>query len=276
MAVRPLPPPPCAAWEPPGTAARAVGVRVGPILLGTVLLLSACGGGARAGDPDVRGDWEFAGGTVDGAVLPAPAGARATLQVDDEQVRGVSFCNHYFSAYRLSGASLALDGLGTTDMGCEPEGMTAESAYLEALGAVQTAAVDEGGLLLGGDRVRLRFAPVAPVPDSALTGTRWVLETLVDGEVASSTVGEPAVLELADDGTLRGSTGCRMLAGTWSTSGAEVLVPELRADGTCPPDLAAQDDHVLGVLGDRFAPQVDADRLTVSAPDGRGLVYRAG
>lgn len=82
--------------------------------------------------------------------------------------------------------------------------------------------------MLIGDGVRLRFTPVQPVPESELSGTRWVLETLLDGETAASTLGEPAVLRLREDGTFEGSTGCRTLTGTWTPSGDGVQFPDLR------------------------------------------------
>ena len=86
--------------------------------------------------------------------------------------------------------------------------MDAEAAYLAALGAVDQAGNADGCLVLSGGDVELRFRPLPEVPASDLEDTRWILETLLDGEVASSTTGLPAVLELADDGTLSASTGC--------------------------------------------------------------------
>lgn len=251
------------------------------LLLSAAMALAACGGGTGSGGtgggPDVTGDWELAGGTADGAALPQPPGARATLRLGDGEVGGTSFCNLYSASYRLSVSSFSVDGLGGTDMGCEPDVMAAESAYLDALGDVEGAASDGADLLLTGDGVELRFTPVAPVPEDELVGTRWTLETLVDGETASSPVGEPATLELSHDGTLTGSTGCRDLTGRFTIEGDVVRATELFA-GTddCPADVAAQDGHVVTVLGDGFQVWVDGDRLTLSDPDGRGLVYRAG
>ena len=34
-------------------------------------------------------------------------------------------------------------------------------------------------------------------------------------------------------------------------------MPELAAEGDCPPDLQAQDSHVISVLGDGFRASVD-------------------
>jgi hypothetical protein len=54
-----------------------------------------------------------------------------------------------------------------------------------------TVARDGADLLLAGDGIRLRFSPVPPVPDRDLAGTRWVPDTLADGDC-------PADLERQD------------------------------------------------------------------------------
>ncbi|CCG05058.1 META domain-containing protein [Blastococcus saxobsidens] len=255
-------------------------MRLVAVLLLAAALLTACGGGTGgpgvSGGPDLSGEWQLAEGTVDGAALPRPSGTTATLQFVAGEVRGVAFCNSYGASYRNGGTSLSVGEIGRTEMACAPDVMAAEDAYLGALAAVDTAALDGEDLVLTGGGVELRFTPVAPVPVTELVGTRWALETLLDGETASSPVGETATLELFGDGTLTGSTGCRDLTGRFTIEGDVVRLTELSA-GTddCPADVAAQDGHVVTVLGDGFQVSVDGDQLTLGDPDGRGLVYRA-
>jgi heat shock protein HslJ len=160
-------------------------------------------------------------------------------------------------------------------MACAPELMEAESAYLAALGAVERAATADGYLLLTGGDAELRYRPLPEVPASDLVGTEWVLETLLDGEVASSTTGAEAVLGLAGDGTLTASTGCRGLTGSWSLEGDVVRVTGVEPEAaTCGPDVAAQDEQVVAVLSADFQVAVSEDSLTVTGADGLGLVYR--
>ena len=245
------------------------------VLVPAVLLLAGCAGGAGT-SPEVAGEWELVQFTQDGAVVPAPVGGRATLTVADGELSGTSFCNSYSGSYRLDGDAMSVSGLGGTEIGCAPELMDAESAYLAALGAVEQAATADGYLLLSSDDAELRFRPVPEVPASDLAGTRWILETLLDGEVASSTAGLPAVLELADDGTLTASTGCRELTGRWSLEGDVVRVTDVTpADATCDRDVAAQDEQVTAVLSDDFQVAVTEDSLAVTGAGGLGLVYRA-
>ena len=228
--------------------------------------------------PDVRGSWELLEGTSGGAELPLPPGGQATLVVEEDSLGGTAFCNGYGGEYDVEGRTLVLRGLGGTDMGCAPDLMAAEAAYLEVLRASRFDVRLEGEqLVLEADRGVLRFQPLPPVPVRELVGTRWALETLVTGEVASSTVGEPAVLELRDDGTVTGSTGCREFTGTWDTFGDEVRFPDFGSETVveCPAELAEQDGQVFSVLGDGFSVAIDGDVLTVTDRQGSSLVYRA-
>jgi heat shock protein HslJ len=235
------------------------------LLVLALLTLAGCGGAAAG--PDVLGDWVLVSG------VPQPVGVPATLVVEEAQVSGTSFCNHYSGSYTLDGEALAIDGLGGTDMGCDPDVMAAETAYLTALGTADRMARDGDELVLTGPDGSLRFSRQAPVPDRELAGTTWTLDTLVDGEVASSVLGE-AVLELADDGTATGSTGCRGFLGTWQVAGDVLTLDVARDDIGCPGDVGRQDEHVLAVLDAAPHVAIDGDRLTLTAPDGRALVYR--
>jgi heat shock protein HslJ len=251
------------------------------LLAVAALVLAGCGGTGGGRGPsvptsDLLGEWELYDGGSGDLTVSRPAGRSATITFADGQATGTSFCNHYFGSYRASGTSLSFDGLGTTDMACTDAGvMPAEAGYLRALGAVHTATVEDGDLLLTGNGTALRFRRVPAVPAAELVGTRWVLDTLVQGEVASSTLGEPAVLLLTADGAFTGSTGCRTLTGRWARPDGNLAFPELRAGGDCPSDVRTQDEHVLAVLHAEVSAAVDGDRLTITSRDGLGLVYLA-
>ena len=246
-------------------------------LLLTALLLAGCaaaaGGGGSPGI-DVAGDWELVSGTSAGEPLPQPDGVPATLTFGDDEAGGQSFCNHYFSSYSLDGDSIRFDGIGGTEMACEPEIMAAETAYVTALGAVTRIARDGDALVLTGDGVELRFGPVTPIPASSLAGTDWVLETLLDGESASSVMGRSA-LRLEDDGTFTATTACTTVSGRWQPTGDRVMFPEATGESRdCPPEAAQQEAHESAVLGSGFSVSIEEDRLTALGDDGRGLVYR--
>lgn len=248
------------------------------IILAVALGTTACGSepapGSRAGS--VAGDWALEMGTAGGDPL-APAAGAITLSIAGADASGTSGCNSYFGTVEIVGATVRFSGLGGTDMACEPDRMALERAYLDALGTVQEAATDRDQLVLTGDGVELRFDPVIPVEPSALVGTVWVLEAVVAGGTTSSPLGDRATLELRDDGSLVGSTGCRGIDGRFVIEGGRVLMPDMiMSDDLCPVGTESQDSHVVTVLGDGFTPTIDGDVLTLSDPDGSGLVYRRG
>ena len=154
--------------------------------------------------------------------------------------------------------------------------MTLEAAYLGGLAKVDSARMDADQLVMTGPGTELRFERPEPPPTGEMIGTEWLLESIVQADAVSSTVGEQATLTLRDDGTFGGSTGCRTLTGRYTIDGAEILATELRADGECPEDVFAQDSQVIEVLGDGFRAAVDGQKLHLTSRGGVwGLVYRA-
>ncbi|SEO68487.1 META domain-containing protein [Trujillonella endophytica] len=248
-------------------------------LLALAVLLALAAGCAdptdAAGGPDVHGAWDLVSGDVDGVPLPLPPGAAATLVAEDERLSGTAFCNSWFAGYRLDGEVLTLEPIGATQMACAEPIMAAEARFLAALSVVDRVARDGDDLVLGGPDVVLRFTRHVPEPDRELVGTRWVLDTLVDRETASSVQGEP-LLQLAADGTAVFGTGCHSTTGSWRRDG-DVLTVEPGASTLtgCDPPLEAQVEQVSAVLTAGATVAIDGDRLTLTAPDGRGLGYRA-
>jgi heat shock protein HslJ len=159
--------------------------------------------------------------------------------------------------------------------------MELEQAFLRGLSAVTSFTIAGGVLTLSGPTTELVFGELAPVPDSEIVGTTWVLDTMFEGGAASnSPIMSSATLTLAPDGTLTGSTGCRALEGEWLVSGSEILFTSFAAiddpaAGVCTPEAEALDGFIVGVLGDGFTVEVDGSRLTVMAQGNVGLSYTA-
>ncbi len=247
-----------------------------------VLVLAGCGGSTSTpqtdpGDGDPQGDWHLVEGTVNGQEVPILEDHRITLTLEGSRVSGTAACNGYGGTLRVDGGRLHIEDLAQTAMACVDEAaMTAEAIYMSGLATVESIGLDGEELLVQGPGVELRFVELAPPPTADLVDTVWRLETLVMGEVAGSTVGEPATLEIRSDGTIHGSTGCRTFDGTWVEQGDEIITPKLvTTDEACPPELQEADSHVLAVIGDGFRATVDGDQLTLTDAGGAGLVYRA-
>lgn len=250
------------------------------ILLAAAVALVAGGcGEAPAGDGEPGatpyGAWQLVGGTgPEGPIEPLETHP-VTLTIEEGQVGGTAACNSYGGAARIDGDRLEVTELAATEMACEPAAaMELERAYLLALQRADTIGREGEELVIRGPEVELRFAAVAPVPTEALVGTEWELDTLLDGETASTPAAE-ATLRLDDDGTLTGHTGCRSFDGAYVVRPGEVRVTRMAmGGGQCGGAVAAQDALVSSVLGDGFRADVDGDRLAVTS-GADGLVYRA-
>ncbi len=241
------------------------------------------------GDPNtIDGSWILTSGHLAGEPFELVDGRPVSLTIDGDQVFGTAACNGYGGTLatddRLGGGGpFRVTDLSWTEMGCEPDVMQLEQQYLAALQAVDSYELD-ASLHLGVTDVgtSLVFDPVAPVADAEIVGTTWVLDTLIEGDAASnSPIMSSATLILNDDGTLSGSTGCRLLEGEWITAGAQIVFTRFSAiddpaAGVCAPESEALDGFVIGVLGDGFTVEVDGSRLTVMAQGNEGLSYTAG
>lgn len=246
--------------------------------------LAACSGGTPSASPtpsappaamDLNGSWQLEQGTVRGEAIPILDTHRITLVIEGPTAGGVAACNHYGGSLTVAGDEVGFSALSQTEMACDPpESMEAEQRYLTGLAQVHTGVRDGHSLVLTGVGVELRFKLQPPVPEAALVDTEWTLDSLIDGDTASSTVGE-ARLELRSDGTFTGSTGCRGLTGRYIIYGDSVQVTEMAADGDCPPELADQDGRVIGVIEGPFTVAIEGSTLTITSSGNQGLVFHS-
>ena len=221
---------------------------------------SASGGG------DLDGAWQLDSGTHGGANLPIIADSPITMTIDGSEIGGRAACNTYGGTIETDGRAVTISALSMTEMGCDQPVMAAEAAFIAALADVNGADRSDDELRLTGDGVDLTFAFVPPVADADLTGTTWVLDSLISGDTASSVGGDPATLEFTDDGTLTGGTGCRGFGASYSASGAEIAVTDFSNDDrACAEELTAQDEHALAVLSEGFTFAINGNRLTLTA-----------
>lgn len=244
------------------------------ILASLALVVTACA--ADSSIADQNGSWQFLSGTIDGRAVPIVDSHPITLNIDGDVTGGTASCNGYGGEVQRDGGFRVTE-LSSTEMACFPElTMLSESAYLEGLGRVDTADVIARTLALTGSGVSLEFAALDPVPTADLVGTTWVLDGLLAGDTVTSVGGDRATLQLFDDGTFTGSTGCRSVAGSYVVSGAEVTFTSWGAEGECSQSLQAQDSHVVSVFEGGFRVEIEGDRLTILVRGNDGLTYGDG
>ncbi|MEP6468946.1 MAG: META domain-containing protein [Chloroflexota bacterium] len=227
---------------------------------------------SNAGTP--AGSWILTKGTTLTGEIPILDDHPITLVIDAEKAGGHAACNIYGGTVTVNGDAIRLAAMSMTEMACIDErAMNAEADYMTALTAVTRWAREGDRLVLSGEGVELTFALQPPIPDAEIVGTNWVLDTLMQGDAASTVQG--ATLLLAADGTFIASTGCRHLAGSYQITGDAIDFADVTATGDCSAELQQQHALVLDVLDGRVSATVDGSILTLTGNDQQGLGYHA-
>ena len=242
-----------------------------------ILLLAGCSLLTNGASGSLAGDWRLQAGTNQGQAVPIVPGSPINLKIDGTQAGGIAACNHYGGTIHVAGNRVTFSEMAQTEMACLNEQvMASEAAYLAALPKVTTAQRSGNALVLSGPGVELRFAIIPPVANANLVGTIWVLDSLISGDVVSSTVGERATLQFNADGTFSASTGCRDVTGRYTVDGNQVRATLDPYDTVgCAEGLGDQDSHVLDLFSGPLTVTIQGESLTLAAGD-NGLGYRAG
>ncbi len=66
----------------------------------------------------------------------------------DGQLHGHAGCNRFFGGYQLAGNTISIDRLGMTRMACQPQIMSFEISFIEALRSATTIAQRDGRIAL--------------------------------------------------------------------------------------------------------------------------------
>jgi heat shock protein HslJ len=262
-----------------------LGVAGAAVLASAVLALAGCAsqGGNEVAAPvgdELDGSWQLTAGTDASGTFDL-GDAAITLDVDGTRASGNSGCNSYTGDFGGTADGVAFGPFASTQMYCEPDSlMKLEARYLKALETVDTAAIDDDTLTLSldDDVLQLIYTEVEAPDDSELVGPTWTLETITTADAASSVQGD-ATLVFGEDGTFRGSAGCRGFGGDYlAADDDEIRISQLEIDhSNCPAEIGDQETQVFDVIGEGFRAQIEGDVLTVSRTGSDStLLYRAG
>lgn len=279
------------------------------LLLAASLALSACGDedeaqvdtrpvatAPAASDPSttaVRPDDGFDGGELEertfvatsisegGAERPLVAGSELRISFFRGELGADVGCNSMGGGYAIEGRTLTTSDLTTEELGC-PAPRDEQDAWLFALlGRPLTVAVDGRELTLSAGAVEVRLTErEVPPRDVSVFGTPWVLDTLVDGDVAASVPdGVDASVIFGTDGIYRLDTGCNTGGALYTESGtargSTITVQEPRLTRKTCDDVAGEVEAAMGaVFNGQVTVQVEGDRLTLTKGT-RGLGFTA-
>lgn len=264
-------------------------------LVALTALLAACGddaddpGAGGGGEPPTAD--EIPWGTellstevvIDGDPDGLVEGTRIALVFhDDGRATAAAGCNTIgIDAPQVVDGRLQATAGSMTEMGCDPE-LHAQDEWLAAfLTSAPTWDWDGTTLVLTTDDAEVTLVDRETAePDVALEGTRWVLDSVIegsepDGAVSSVPEGVEAHL-LFDDGTVTGSTGCNQLTGEAAVEGDRIVFgPIATTLMICEDPLGAVESPMLAVLDGTVRWTVDGDRLTLGHASGEGLGFTA-
>jgi heat shock protein HslJ len=235
------------------------------VALVTLVAVAGCSGDDDLGANPLAGR-EFRSQSVTGRAMVE--GTAIVITFGAKELRATAGCNILSAPYSVRGSTLAVDapGMGMTEMGCAAERHEQDDWLAGFLQGAPAFALDGSTLTLRAQStvVELLDRRVAD-PDRPLVGTRWRVDTVIDGDAARS-VGNaaPVLLELRDDGTLVAtSVGCTSVTVSVARDGDVLRLGAATVDTIGCPDPWQPTIDLLRSRTVRFT--VAATRLTLAA-----------
>ncbi len=215
-------------------------------------------------------------------------GTRVRLDFRDGTLNASAGCNAIGGAYAVDGATLVLEALSMTEIGCEPPLMEQDAWLVDFLSDQPTIALTADTLTLSTEETAMTLLDTeAAEPDQALLDTRWELDSVVEGTGEDATVsglpvGVSAALSITEDpqdpATYRAAvaTGCNAgRAQVELTEDELTFGPMALTRKACPPAATAIEQAVVQTLTGTVGYAIDANRLAITGERG-GLRFTAG
>jgi len=250
-----------------------------------VLALVGCAGSistpagplsSDGGATDLRGEWRFDGGTLDGDPVVLDD-FPVTMVFDNGSARVRTGCFSYDQPMTpdLDVVLASARTQAQPQASCMALGESADAA-IKSLENV-TAASRNGDLLsLTGDDLALEFTLVPAVDADDVVGV-WQLQGALFGDAMLSPLGEGPEIEFASDGTVTGSTGCAEFSGTYEVVSGMNQVGDLEyVEGMCVAEETQTmiDTNIREVLDNGFLVHLDDGTLSlVSSTTDTSLKY---
>lgn len=207
---------------------------------------------------------------------PRSEGSLTAVFLTDGRLEGITGCGDYFGGYTVDGERV---GMGIISKGSDPcDVETTEEAveYSVALEAVVSwRASDDGVELLdegGAVRVVLARSQAA-----GLSGD-WIVTRYAraNGKTAEPIAERPILVTFDDDGSLRGSTGCRPMEGLYVIQADLVVLAPVDTIGLpCEGDVRAQERRLLRIFDATVFWQRNGDKLVLADASGAPLLELA-
>jgi heat shock protein HslJ len=257
--------------------------RLVPIAVASLLVLSACGSENNPSDPTGPADLDgrtflSTDVTVDGEPKALADKTMIRLSFLGETISANAGCNSMSGTATIEDGVLGLDGgLAMTEMGCDQERMDQDQWLSDLLGSKPTVDIAGDELTLTAQAVVISLVDEEVAdPDRSLTGTGWKLDTIIDGDVASSVpAGVTSTIRFTGGGEVGVSLGCNSGGGKYTVDSDIITFgPMGTTQIGCTREAADVEGAVLAVLNDPVQYTLDGASLTLSN-ETQGLIYHA-
>lgn len=205
-------------------------------------------------------------------------GTTVTLTFDNDGNLSVQAgCNTLGSTYTIEDGKLVVDNVAGTEMGCDAPRHAQDEWISTFLSSRPSIAAEADGLVLAqGDTTLTLVDREVAQPDKPIEGTTWVADTIIDGDSAASVPAEPKVYLRFADGKVEGSDGCNGFGGPAEVGSDTVTFGPIAFERKGCADTSPAEQPLHDLLKGEVTFEADGDRLTLTAPSGDGLGFRAG
>ena len=248
------------------------------LILGLAVLTTACGSSSRSSSSvpttfpqaSLRGHTFIATEVSNHTIVP---GTMISIAFEGDTLSVNAGCNSMGGGYKINRGVLTVTDLATTEIGCEPARAAQDKWLGEFLTAGPEIVTGDQSITLksGATVVKLTDKKIVR-PDVPLAGTRWNVETVINGETATSN-STPAWIQFSNDGRFKASNGCGQIEGTATPHGDTITFAgkwTILAD--CPA--TASVPHFDELVNGTAHYEINSDQLTLTGP-GWGLGLRA-
>jgi heat shock protein HslJ len=181
-------------------------------------------------------------------------------------------CNSMDGDMTLEDGVMTVDEVAGTDLGCATEFMDQDTWLTAFVMASPTLELSGDTLTLTGATATLIFLNEdVVVPDQALAGDLWTVDTYIAGQsVSNFNLAVPPTILFKQDGTVSAFTGCNEGSGSYVATVNEITFSQLAytkmacADAT----VASAESFMIRVINNGTSSyEIDGTRLTVSSGD---------
>ncbi|HEU5108518.1 MAG TPA: META domain-containing protein, partial [Micromonosporaceae bacterium] len=166
--------------------------------------------------------------------------------------------------------------LSMTNMGCDPPRHEQDDWLAGFLGGKPSWKLDGDTLVVTSGAKELTMLDRKDTePDLPLRGTRWTVDSLLDGETSASTPQGTSAWLTFGPKSVELHPGCNQGSADYELAGDTIRFgPVLTTRMACEPDAMELEAAVLAVLDGTVGYAVDGKTLTLKHPSGKGLELR--